>query len=65
MKNIFKNVLGDLLTSGTGAALGIPTIKEGIEILPVDKTTGVLKITIGVATLLLGLLTTTKGKHND
>ncbi len=59
-KGFLKNILSDLFTSGTGAALGLPTIQEGIETLPADKTTGVLKIVIGVGTLLLGLFSTTK-----
>ena len=59
-KGFFKNILGDLLKSGTGAALGLPTIQDGIETLPTNKHVGVLKIIIGVGTLLLGLITTTK-----
>lgn len=59
-KGFLKNILGDLFTSGTGAALGLPTIQEGIEALPTNKHIGVLKIVIGVGTLLLGLISTTK-----
>jgi len=59
-KGFFKNILGDLLTSGAGAGLGLPTIQDGIETLPVNQTQGILKIVIGVGTLLLGLLSTTK-----
>lgn len=61
-KGLLKNILGDIFTTGTGAALGFPTIQEGILLLPVDKTQGIIKIVIGVGTLLLGLLTTTKSK---
>jgi len=61
-KGFLKNILGDIFTSGAGASLGLPTIQEGIETLPVDKTQGIIKIVIGVGTLLLGLLTTTKTK---
>jgi hypothetical protein len=62
-RNIFKHILGDLFTTGGGMALGIPTIQDGIELLPVNKTAGILKLVIGVGTLLLGLLTTTN--HPD
>lgn len=61
-KGFLKNILGDIFTSGVGAGLGLPTIQEGIETLPVDKAQGIIKIVIGVGTLLLGLLTTTKTK---
>jgi len=57
MKKLFKNIFGDLITSTGGAVLGLPTIIEGVEILPTDKAQGVIKIVIGVGTLLLGLLT--------
>lgn len=59
-KGFLKNILGDLFTSTTGAALGLPTISEGIELLPTDKFTGILKIVIGTGTLLLGLITTAR-----
>jgi len=59
-KGFLKNILGDLFTSSAGAALGLPTISEGIELLPVDRFTGILKIVIGTGTLLLGLITTAK-----
>lgn len=65
MKKLFKNILGDLVTTGTGAALGIPTIQEGLQALPIDKTTGILKLVIGVGTLILGLLSSTKNHAND
>ena len=59
-RNIFKHIFGDLFTSGVGASLGIPTIQEGIEALPTDRFTGIVKIAIGVGTLLLGLFSTSK-----
>ena len=59
-KGFLKNILGDLLTTGAGATLGLPTISEGIELLPVDRFTGILKIIIGTGTLILGLVTTAK-----
>lgn len=59
-KGILKNILGDLTTTIGGSVLGLPTIKDGIELLPVDKTQGILKIIIGVGTVLLGLLTKAK-----
>jgi hypothetical protein len=59
-KGLLKNILGDLTTTIGGGALGLPTIKEGIELLPVDKTQGILKIVIGVGTVILGLLTKAK-----
>tara|TARA_R110000868_G_scaffold29385_1_gene109155 strand:- start:274 stop:474 length:201 start_codon:yes stop_codon:yes gene_type:complete len=62
-KGLLKNILGDIFTTGTGAALGFPTIEEGIHTLPTDRTTGIIKIIIGVGTLLLGLLTTTKPQN--
>ena len=55
-----KNILGDLFTTTSGVALGLPTIKEGIETISQDKTTGILKLVVGVGTLLLGLFSTTK-----
>lgn len=64
MKNIIKNIFGDLFTSSAGAALGIPTILEGIEVVGTDKPTGILKITIGLGTLLLGLISKVKEKGN-
>lgn len=64
MKNIIKNIFGDLFTSSAGAALGIPTILEGIEVVGTDKPTGILKITIGIGTLLLGLISKVKEKGN-
>jgi hypothetical protein len=60
MKKIFKNIFGDLWTSTAGTILGVPEIMEGIETLPNDRANGLLKITIGVGTLLLGLLTRVK-----
>jgi len=59
-KGFLKNILGDLFTSSAGAAFGLPTISEGIELLPVDRFSGILKIVIGTGTLLLGLVTTAK-----
>ena len=59
-KGFLKNILGDLFTTGAGATLGLPTISEGIELLPVDRFTGILKIIIGTGTLILGLVTTAK-----
>jgi hypothetical protein len=59
-KGFLKHILGDLFTTGGGMALGIPTIQEGLEVLPTDRTTGILKLVIGVGTLLLGLFSTTK-----
>jgi hypothetical protein len=59
-KGLFKNILGDLTTSIGGGALGIPTIKEGIELLPLDRAQGIIKIVIGVGTVILGLLTKAK-----
>jgi len=59
-KGIFKNILGDLTTTIGGGALGIPTIKEGIELLPLDRAQGIIKIVIGVGTVILGLLTKAK-----
>jgi len=59
-KGLFKNILGDLTTTIGGGALGIPTIKEGIELLPIDKAQGIIKIVIGVGTVILGLLTKAK-----
>ena len=59
-KGLFKNILGDLTTTIGGGALGIPTIKEGIELLPLDKAQGIIKIVIGVGTVILGLLTKAK-----
>ena len=64
MKNLIKNIFGDLFTSSAGAALGIPTILEGIEVVATDKPTGILKITIGLGTLLLGLISKVKEKGN-
>lgn len=64
MKNLIKNIFGDLFTSSAGAALGIPTILEGIEVVGTDKPTGILKITIGIGTLLLGLISKVKEKGN-
>lgn len=64
MKNLIKNIFGDLFTSSAGAALGIPTILEGIEVVGTDKPTGILKITIGLGTLLLGLISKVKEKGN-
>ena len=60
MKKLIKNIFGDLFTSGAGAALGLPTIIEGIETLPNDKATGIGKIIVGAGTLLLGLLSRIK-----
>jgi hypothetical protein len=60
MKKLFKNIFGDLFTSASGAALGLPTIIEGIETLPSDKATGIAKILIGAGTLFLGLLSRVK-----
>lgn len=60
MKHLIKNIFGDLLSTGTGAALGLPTIQEGIETLPTDKTTGILKLVIGIGTLILGMVSSTK-----
>lgn len=65
MKKLFKNILGDLVTTTSGAALGIPTIQEGLQTLPVDKTTGVLKLIIGIGTLILGLISTTKNAGSE
>ena len=59
-KGFLKNILGDLFTTGAGATLGLPTISEGIELLPIDRFTGILKIIIGTGTLILGLVTTAK-----
>jgi hypothetical protein len=59
-KGLFKNILGDLTTTIGGGALGLPTISEGIELLPVDKAQGIIKIVIGVGTVILGLLTKAK-----
>jgi hypothetical protein len=59
-KGLLRNILGDLTTTIGGSALGLPTISEGIELLPVDKTQGILKIVIGVGTVILGLLTKAK-----
>jgi hypothetical protein len=59
-KGLFKNILGDLTTTIGGGALGIPTIKEGIELLPMDRAQGIIKIVIGVGTVILGLLTKAK-----
>jgi hypothetical protein len=59
-KGLLKNIFGDLATTIGGGALGLPTISEGIELLPVDKTQGILKIVIGVGTVILGLLTKAK-----
>jgi hypothetical protein len=59
-KGLLRNILGDLTTTIGGGALGLPTITEGIELLPVDKTQGILKIVIGVGTVILGLLTKAK-----
>jgi hypothetical protein len=59
-KGLFKNILGDLTTTIGGGALGIPTIKEGIELLPLDRAHGIIKIVIGVGTVILGLLTKAK-----
>jgi hypothetical protein len=56
MKNLFKNIFGDLFTTTAGAVLGVPEIIEGFETLPADKTAGILKLTVGIGTLLLGLL---------
>ena len=64
-KGILKNIFGDIFTSTAGTALGVPTIVEGIETLPADKATGILKIIIGAGTLLLGLLTSAKSKPNE
>jgi hypothetical protein len=60
MRKLFKNIFGDLFTSTAGAVLGIPEIIEGFETLPADKTTGILKLTVGIGTLLLGLLSKIK-----
>lgn len=62
MKNLFKNIFGDLFTSSAGAVLGVPTIIEGIETIGTDKPTGILKLTIGISTLLLGLISKIKEK---
>jgi hypothetical protein len=59
-KGLLKNILGDLTTTIGGSVLGLPTIKDGIELLPVDKAQGILKIVIGVGTVILGLLTKAK-----
>jgi hypothetical protein len=59
-KGLLKNIFGDLVTTIGGGVLGMPTITEGIELLPVDKTQGILKIIIGVGTVILGLLTKAK-----
>jgi hypothetical protein len=59
-KGLLKNILGDLTTTIGGGALGIPTIKEGIELLPLDRAQGIIKIVIGVGTVILGLLTKAK-----
>jgi hypothetical protein len=56
MKKLIHNIFGDLFTSTAGTLLGRPTIMEGIEIASTDKATGILKITIGVSTLILGLI---------
>jgi hypothetical protein len=56
MKKLINNIFGDLFTSTAGTLLGIPTIMEGIEAAQTDKATGILKITIGVSTLILGLI---------
>jgi hypothetical protein len=61
-KGLFKNILGDLTTTIGGGALGIPTIKEGIELLPMDRAQGIIKIVIGVGTVILGLLTKAKAE---
>jgi hypothetical protein len=59
-KGLFKNIFGDLATTIGGGVLGMPTITEGIELLPIDKTQGILKIIIGVGTVILGLLSKAK-----
>jgi hypothetical protein len=64
-KGILKNIFGDLFTSTAGTALGVPTIAEGIELLPTDRAAGIIKIIIGAGTLVLGLLTSAKGKNAD
>jgi hypothetical protein len=56
MKKLIKNIFGDLFTSTAGTLLGVPTIMDGIETASTDKATGILKITIGVSTLILGLI---------
>jgi hypothetical protein len=56
MKKLIKNIFGDLFTSTAGTLLGVPTIIEGIETASTDKASGILKITIGISTLILGLI---------
>lgn len=61
-KGLFKNIFGDLTTTIGGGVLGLPTITEGIELLPTDRTQGIIKIVIGVGTLVLGLLSKAKAE---
>ena len=56
MKKLIKNIFGDLFTSTAGTLLGVPTIIEGIETASTDKARGILIITIGISTLILGLI---------
>lgn len=60
MKKLIKNIFGDMFTSTAGTLLGIPTIIEGIETANTDKASGILKITIGISTLILGLISRIK-----
>jgi hypothetical protein len=61
-KGLLKNIFGDLTTTISGGALGLPTISEGIELLPTDRAQGIIKIVIGIGTVILGLLSKAKAE---
>jgi hypothetical protein len=59
MKRIFKNALGDLLTSALGSLAGLPVLVEGIA------TKNTAKILEGAGLLLLGLVSNSKEKDEQ
>ena len=58
MKRIFKNAIGDVLTSVLGSLAGIPVLIEGIQ------TKNAVKILEGAALFILGLVSNTEEKPN-
>ena len=58
MKRIFKNVIGDLLTSILGSLAGLPVLIEGIQ------TKNTVKILEGAGLFLLGLVSNSEEKPN-
>ncbi len=58
MKRIFKNAIGDLLTSILGSLAGLPVLIEGIQ------TKNTAKILEGAGLFLLGLVSNSEEQPN-